>query len=91
MASEEKFQAAQARVKTLSKTPAPQTLLELYSLFKQATKGDASGKRPGALDFKGRAKFDAWAGRKGLSREAAMQAYAELVDRLSAADSKSGA
>lgn len=78
----ERFQDAQARVQTLPTRPSNATLLELYSLFKQATAGDVQGKRPGLLDPKGRAKWDAWAARQGLAREAAMQAYVELVERL---------
>ena len=61
------FEAAQARVKTLTSTPLPDELLELYALFKQGTQGDVTGSRPGMLDFKGRAKFDAWERKKGLS------------------------
>ena len=76
------FSAAQVRVKQLSKTPASDELLELYAYFKQATVGDVSGERPGMLDFKGRAKFDAWSARKGMSREAAMRAYSDLVAKL---------
>ena len=82
MALTDDFQKAQERVKTLTTRPSNDTLLELYSLFKQATEGDAQGKRPGLLDLKGRAKYDAWAGRKGLGRDAAMQQYIQLVDRL---------
>ncbi|PKN32256.1 MAG: acyl-CoA-binding protein, partial [Deltaproteobacteria bacterium HGW-Deltaproteobacteria-20] len=73
---------AQERVKTLTKRPSNDQLLELYSLFKQGSVGDAQGKRPGMLDIKGRAKFDAWMGRKGMSKEAAMDAYVALVNRL---------
>ena len=82
MALTDDFQKAQERVKTLTTRPSNDTLLELYSLFKQATEGDVQGKRPGLLDLKGRAKYDAWAGRKGLGRDAAMQQYIQLVDRL---------
>ena len=82
MALAEDFSAAQARVKQLSRTPASDELLELYAYYKQATAGDASGERPGMLDFKGRAKFDAWAGRKGLAKEPAMNAYVALVEKL---------
>ena len=82
MALADDFRSAQERVKTLSTRPSNDTLLELYSLFKQATDGDVQGKRPGMLDIKGRAKYDAWAGRKGLGREAAMQQYVALVDKL---------
>jgi acyl-CoA-binding protein len=82
MALAEEFAAAQARVKQLSTTPSNDELLELYALYKQATSGDVQGSRPGMLDFKGRAKFDAWAGRKGTGRDAAMQAYVDLVGKL---------
>ena len=73
---------AQVRVKTLSAMPSNDTLLDLYSLYKQGTEGDVTGKRPGMFDLKGKAKYDAWAGRKGISRDGAMQQYVALVDRL---------
>jgi len=82
MSKEAQFKDAQERVKTLTKRPSNDQLLELYSLFKQGSVGDAQGKRPGMLDIKGRAKFDAWMGRKGMSKEAAMDAYVALVNRL---------
>ena len=78
----EKFSSAQERIKTLSSPPSNEQLLELYALYKQGTVGDVTGSRPGMLDFKGRAKYDAWAGKKGLSKEQAQQAYVDLVDRL---------
>ena len=55
------------------------TNLALYALFKQATSGDVSGSRPGMLDLRGRAKYDAWAKHKGMTKDAAMQAYIDLV------------
>ncbi|MBN1337124.1 MAG: acyl-CoA-binding protein [Deltaproteobacteria bacterium] len=70
---------------TLSRTlPAPQppeVLLALYGLFKQATEGDVSGGRPGAFDFKGRAKWDAWAAHRGLGTDAAKAAYVAFVNQ----------
>ena len=78
------FEAAQARVKTLRSTPTPGELLELYALFKQATQGDSTGSRPGMLDIKGRAKFDAWEKKKGLSVEVAQAGYVQLVSELEA-------
>jgi diazepam-binding inhibitor (GABA receptor modulator, acyl-CoA-binding protein) len=77
-----KFEDAQSRVKGLSKAPSNDDLLELYALYKQATAGDVSGSRPGMMDFKGRAKFDAWTGKKGVAKDAAMEKYVALVDRL---------
>lgn len=87
MALQDDFENAQERVQKLSRAPGTDTLLELYALYKQATQGDVDGKRPGMLDVKGRAKFDAWAKVKGTSKDAAMQKYVALVDRLVAADS----
>lgn len=63
MTIEEKFVDAQQRVKALAQAPATETLLELYALFKQGSAGDVTGKRPGMFDFKGQAKWDAWARR----------------------------
>lgn len=79
-----KFDDAKARVEKLPKRPSNDRLLDLYALYKQATEGDVSGSRPGMLDLKGRAKYDAWAGRKGLSKEDAMKKYVALVDKLEA-------
>lgn len=80
----EKFTAAQERVKTLAARPSNDELLSLYALYKQGTTGDVQGSRPGMFDLKGRAKFDAWTSKKGLSTEQAQQAYVDLVERLAA-------
>jgi len=80
------FDEAQLKVKGLKSSPGNDKLLELYALYKQGTTGDVSGKRPGMLDMKGRAKFDAWSVRKGMSPDDAKTAYVELVEKLLAAD-----
>lgn len=82
MALDDDFASAKTRVEKLRQTPASDELLELYSLYKQATGGDVTGSRPGMLDFKGRAKYDAWATRRGMSKDAAKQAYVDAVARL---------
>ena len=76
------FDAAIADSKTLAERPDNQTLLRIYGLFKQASEGDATGKRPGFTDFVGRAKFDAWAALQGTSSDTAMQAYVDLITEL---------
>ena len=76
------FNAAVTKSKELTKRPSNEELLDLYALFKQATEGDVSGERPGGFDFKAIAKFDAWAGKKGTSKEQASQEYIKLVDQL---------
>lgn len=82
MSLPEDFAAAQERVKALSRRPSNEQLLALYGLYKQATEGDASGSRPGMLDPKGRAKFDAWSSRRGTARDEAMKAYVALAAEL---------
>ncbi len=79
---EKRFEAAQAAAKGLRDKPDNDTLLELYSYFKQATEGDAGGDRPGAFDFVARAKYDAWAARKGMGRDVARKGYVKLVEHL---------
>jgi carboxylesterase len=79
---EQRFEAATAASRTLKKPPDNDQLLALYAFYKQASNGDVTGDRPGALDMVGRAKYDAWAKKKGLGRDAAMQGYADLVDEL---------
>jgi len=82
MALADDFQLAVSSSQALTKRPSNEELLELYALYKQATEGDVSGDRPGGFDFKAIAKFDAWAGKKGLAKEQAMQDYVKLVARL---------
>jgi diazepam-binding inhibitor (GABA receptor modulating acyl-CoA-binding protein) len=82
MPTADPFLDAQERVKKLRSRPSNPELLDLYGLFKQATAGDAGGSRPGILDPKGRAKFDAWTARKGMSRADASARYVALVETL---------
>jgi len=82
VALSDEFQSAVAASQALTKRPSNEELLELYALYKQSTDGDVSGDRPGGFDFKAIAKFDAWAEKKGLSKDQAMQKYVELVAKL---------
>ena len=77
-----RFEAAAAAVQSLDSRPSDDELLELYSLYKQATAGNVEGERPGMFDFAGRAKYDAWATLEGMSSDAAMTAYIEKVEAL---------
>ncbi|MCL4124417.1 UNVERIFIED_CONTAM: hypothetical protein GTU68_014669 [Idotea baltica] len=80
--TEAKFQEAADKVKNLTKTPTDDELKEIYALYKQATVGDINVERPGMLDFKGKAKWDGWNSKKGMAKEAAMEAYINKVDEL---------
>jgi len=79
---QDRFVQAQADVNGLSSRPDNNTMLKLYALFKQATKGDVTGERPGGFDFVAAAKYDAWRALKGASAGEAMQQYIDLVASL---------
>ncbi|MDP2220575.1 MAG: acyl-CoA-binding protein [Hydrogenophaga sp.] len=78
-----RFDAAVANSKNLTERPDNATLLKLYALYKQATAGDNTEKKPGFSDMVGRAKWDAWSGLKGTASDAAMQQYVDLIESLS--------
>ena len=82
MSLQAQFEQAVADSKNLPERPDNMTLLKIYALFKQASEGDVEGKRPGFSDMVGRAKFDAWDGLKGTSKEDAMQQYVDLITEL---------
>jgi diazepam-binding inhibitor (GABA receptor modulating acyl-CoA-binding protein) len=77
------FESAVANSKNLSERPDNGTLLKLYALYKQSTTGDNEEKKPGFGDMVGRAKWDAWNGFKGTSKDDAMQQYIDLIGSLS--------
>lgn len=79
-----RFAAARQDIQALAERPDNATLLELYALYKQGAEGDATGERPGMMDFVNRMKFDAWDKLRGTQQEAAQQAYIDLVERLRA-------
>jgi acyl-CoA-binding protein len=76
------FEAAVAAVQDLSQDPGNDTKLRLYALYKQATEGDVTGKRPGFTNPVGRAKHDAWAAVQGMDAEAARAEYVGIVRSL---------
>ena len=76
------FESAVADSKNLSERPDNASLLKIYGLYKQATVGDNTEKKPGFGDMVGRAKWDAWNGLKGTAGDAAMQQYVDLIESL---------
>ncbi|MCA0337691.1 MAG: acyl-CoA-binding protein [Actinobacteria bacterium] len=80
------FDDAVAAAATLTRDPGNATKLALYALYKQATEGDCTGKRPGFTNPVGRAKHDAWASVEGTSQDEAKAEYAERVAELLAAE-----
>ena len=83
MELKEKFEKAVAESKTLSEKPSNDILLQLYSLYKQATEGDVNTEPPSnPFDIVNKAKHNAWSELKGKSKDAAMEEYVALVERL---------
>jgi diazepam-binding inhibitor (GABA receptor modulator, acyl-CoA-binding protein) len=83
MELKEQFEKAAADSKTLAEKPSNDTLLQLYSLYKQATEGDAATDPPSnPFDFVAKAKYEAWSSLKGKSKEASMNEYIDLVKKL---------
>ena len=76
------FEQAVAASKSLPEKPDNMTLLKIYALYKQASTGDVTDKRPGFTDMVGRAKWDAWNENKGKTSEAEMQEYIDLIESL---------
>ncbi len=78
------FSEAVAQSKTLPEKPDNETLLKLYSLYKQATEGDAPEEKSyGMFDFVAKAKHEAWHKHKGTSKADAEARYIALVEELS--------
>lgn len=83
MELKEQFEQATADSKTLSEKPSNETMLQLYSLFKQASEGDVYNDPPAnPFDFVQKAKYEAWSSQKGKSKEEAMKDYVALVNKL---------
>lgn len=84
--ADERFDRAVQIVQTLSKggaiQPSYEEKLLLYSFYKQATEGNCRGPKPGIFDVLGRAKWDAWNKRRGLSPQDAKKGYVENFLRI---------
>ena len=83
MELKDEFEQAVADSKNLSEKPSNDTLLQLYSLYKQATEGDLNTDPPSnPFDFVAKAKYEAWTSLKGKTKDEAMQEYVVLVESL---------
>jgi diazepam-binding inhibitor (GABA receptor modulator, acyl-CoA-binding protein) len=83
MELKELFEQAAADSKSLPERPSNDTLLQLYSLYKQATEGDVNSEPPSnPFDFVNKAKYEAWVALKGKPKEEAMKEYTDLVNKL---------
>lgn len=65
MSQQVEFEKIADDVKKVKTRPTDQELLDIYGLYKQAMIGDNNIDKPGMLDMKGKAKWEAWNTRKG--------------------------
>jgi len=80
---QQQFDEAVANSKLLPSKPGNETLLQLYSLYKQATEGDNKADKPSnPFDIVAQAKYNAWSELKGKPKADAMQEYVALVNKL---------
>jgi acyl-CoA-binding protein len=78
------FAQAQLDINTLDERPDNATMLKLYALFKQASKGANTAPAPSGFDFVGQAKHGAWLALGAMSQDTAKTHYIETVKALSA-------
>ncbi|XP_034985466.1 acyl-CoA-binding domain-containing protein 7 [Zootoca vivipara] len=82
MTLEADFNTVAEKVKKLKAKPTDDELKELYGLYKQSTVGNINIECPGMLDLKGKAKWEAWNLKKGMSKEDAMKAYISKANEM---------
>ncbi|AFZ80575.1 acyl CoA binding protein, putative [Theileria equi strain WA] len=56
--------------------------LSFYKYYKQATVGDCNTERPGFYKLEEKAKWDSWNSVKGMSSDAAKEAYVNLLTSI---------
>ncbi|CAK4492610.1 unnamed protein product [Aphanomyces euteiches] len=83
---ESNFETAVARAleaQTTHKNLLARQSLQLYGLLQQAHHGDIDTDRPRCpVNYEGKAKWDAWAARRGMTTTAAKEEYTRLVESI---------
>ena len=82
MGNSKEFLNAAEYVKKLKKSPNNDELLSLYKYYKQATVGDNNTPRPGLLDIRNKAKWEAWTEVNGTSSHTSEVEYIKLVNQM---------
>ena len=83
MSLADEFEKSADEIKNkVNKTLTDDELKEIYALYKQATVGDVNIEKPGMMDLRGNAKWEAWSSKKGISKEDAMKKYVDRAKEL---------
>jgi acyl-CoA-binding protein len=78
------FAQAQLTVNSLVDRPDNASMLKLYALYKQASKGFNTTPAPNGFDFVGKTKHAAWLALGTMSQDQAKQEYVQAVKALTA-------
>uniref|UniRef100_UPI00398EF1B4 acyl-CoA-binding domain-containing protein 6 isoform X3 n=1 Tax=Pristiophorus japonicus TaxID=55135 RepID=UPI00398EF1B4 len=81
-ALEDQFERAAQQLQRLAQGAGRDTLLYLYSRFKQAKFGKCNVPKPGFFDFEGKQKWEAWKEMGDMTAQQAMQEYVAAVQKL---------
>lgn len=81
-----RFQTAKMTLNKLNNDPGNEIKLKMYSLFKQATEGKNTTKKPGMMNFVAQVKWSAWNDLGDMTKDEAKLAYADIVDELAASE-----
>lgn len=76
------FVQAQFDLKGLTERPDNTSMLKLYALYKQASKGSNTTPAPSGFDFIGQSKHTAWLALGAMSQNQAKQVYIQTVKTL---------
>lgn len=79
---QDQFNISSIVVKKMKKTPTNDELLELYSLYKQATTGDCNTSKPSFFNIREKSKWNSWKKLTGMEKKHAMFLYIKLVEKL---------
>ncbi|KAI7881843.1 ACBP-domain-containing protein [Lichtheimia hyalospora FSU 10163] len=84
------FEAASNYLSTHNIKLSDDEKLKLYGLYKQTTVGDCNIAKPSLFQFVARAKWDAWNGLNGMSKDEAAETYVQRVEELHVGWSRQG-
>tara|TARA_B100001121_G_C18687323_1_gene621352 strand:- start:2460 stop:2729 length:270 start_codon:yes stop_codon:yes gene_type:complete len=82
MSNSKEFLTAAEYIKKLKQSPNDDELLDLYKYYKQATAEDNNTPKPGLLNLKKQAKWNAWNSVRGVSIHDSEVEYIKLVNQM---------
>ena len=82
MSNSNEFLTATGYAKKLNQSPTNNELLSLYKYYKQSVVGNNDTTKPGLLNIRAKAKWEAWTSVKDLSKHNSEVEYIKLVNEM---------